>query len=171
SYFANGFSTSFNSTSLTRTMGNFGQPLYKISTPTASATAASLGSASVGGRGSSSAASSTNLSNANYGAVMSETTRRPAVAAMLDDTFPVNVPAGGRLAADLHEILDRSTFLTSKDNISILVDGRVVTLRGVVPNDNERRLAESMLRLTPGVGMIKNELTVPNKSETTARAP
>jgi BON domain len=159
-YFATGFSTSFNSSSLTRTMGSFGQPLYKISTPTASAQAAQLGTASVGGRGSSSSLGSANTSNANFGSVITETTRRPAVAAMLDDTFPVNVPSGGILQAELRDILDRSTSLTSQPNISISVEGRLVTLRGVVPNDNERRLAESLLRLTPGVGMIKNELTV-----------
>jgi hypothetical protein len=156
-YFATGFSTSFNSSSLTRTMGSFGQPLYKISTPTASAQ--QVATASVGGRGNSSL-NSLNSSNADYGAVTQLTTRRPAVAAMLDDTFPVNVPSGGLLQTELRDILDRSTSLTSQPSISISVEGRLVTLRGVVPNDNERRLAESLLRLTPGVGMIKNELTV-----------
>ena len=141
-------------------MGSFGQPLYKISTPTASATQASLGTASVGGRGTSSSLSSASTSNANYGAVMTETTRRPAVAAMLDETFPLNLPTGSRLEADLRSILDRSTSFTNRDNISISVDGRIVTLHGVVPNASERRLAESLLRMTPGVGMIKNELTV-----------
>jgi hypothetical protein len=159
-YFATGFSTAFNSSSLTRTMGSFGQPLYRISTPTATAQAVSTGTASVGGRGGSSSLSSTNTSNANFGSVIQETARRPAVAAMLDDTFAVNIPTGGVLQAELRDILDRSTSLTSQPNISIAVEGRLVTLRGVVPNDHERRLAESLLRLTPGVGMIKNELTV-----------
>ena len=139
-------------------MGTFGQPLYRIQTPTATAQAVSTGTASVGGRGSSQ--SSTNTSNANFGSVIAETTRRPAVAAMLDDTFPINIPTGSVLQTELRDILDRSTSLTSQPNISISVDGRLVTLRGVVPNDHERRLAESLLRLTPGVGMIKNELTV-----------
>ena len=139
-------------------MGSFGQPLYRIQTPTATAQAVQTGTASVGGRGSSQ--SSTNTSNANFGSVIAETTRRPAVAAMLDDTFPINIPTGSVLQTELRDILDRSTSLTSQPNISISVDGRLVTLRGVVPNDHERRLAESLLRLTPGVGMIKNELTV-----------
>ncbi|HLW64528.1 MAG TPA: BON domain-containing protein [Gemmataceae bacterium] len=156
-YFATGFSTAFNTSSLTRTMGSFGQPLYTIQTP--KATAQALATTSVGGRGGLSQ-SSLNNSNADLGAVTQLTTRRPAVAAMLDDTFPVNVPTGGILQAQLRDILDRSTSLTSQPSISISVEGRLVTLRGVVANDHERRLAESLLRLTPGVGLIKNELTV-----------
>jgi osmotically-inducible protein OsmY len=38
------------------------------------------------------------------------------------------------------------------------VEDKVVTIRGKVASDDERRLAEGLLRLAPGVRAVKNEL-------------
>jgi osmotically-inducible protein OsmY len=44
--------------------------------------------------------------------------------------------------------------------VAVQVDGRTVTLRGEVSSDDERRHVESLVRITPGVREIHNELTV-----------
>ena len=48
---------------------------------------------------------------------------------------------------------DRSVPLTNANNN--------VTLRGTVKDDDEARLVEGLVRITPGVGAIKNELAFP----------
>ena len=53
-----------------------------------------------------------------------------------------------------------SSRLKSKDSIRVASDGNVVILQGTVTNDHERRLAESLVRLTPGVRQVRNELQV-----------
>jgi osmotically-inducible protein OsmY len=40
------------------------------------------------------------------------------------------------------------------------VDGQTVILKGKVPSEDERRLAEGLIRLTPGVRAVRNELIV-----------
>jgi osmotically-inducible protein OsmY len=40
----------------------------------------------------------------------------------------------------------------------LLADGGLVVLRGTVPTERERRLAELMAKLQPGVKRVKNEL-------------
>lgn len=59
---------------------------------------------------------------------------------------------------DLQQVIQRSTRLPSAGNIQILTDGQAIILRGQVGSDHERRLAENMLRLSPGVREIRNEL-------------
>jgi osmotically-inducible protein OsmY len=44
------------------------------------------------------------------------------------------------------------------------MDGSTVVLRGSVRDDHERRLAEALVRLTPGVRAVRNELTAPGGS-------
>jgi hypothetical protein len=73
--------------------------------------------------------------------------RRPALAPL-------------QVRTDLRLTLARSTVLRSRDNIDVLMDGTTVVLRGQVADERERRLAENMLRLSPGVRDIRNELEV-----------
>jgi len=61
---------------------------------------------------------------------------------------------------DLQRILARSSSLTAADSIQVLSDGATVFLRGVVANDSDRRMAEALLRLSPGVDVVRNELTI-----------
>ena len=42
--------------------------------------------------------------------------------------------------------------------IQVAVDGHTVTLRGTVANEDEARLVVGMVRLTPGVRVVKSEL-------------
>jgi hypothetical protein len=156
-YYGNMFSTgNINSSTNSRTMGSFGQPLYKISTPNATVTNQTFGSATVGGGRGGVSSSSANNYNFNAGAVVADTTRRPAVAATLGFRPAVRTPA--QLQVQLRDALDRSSSIPSKQKISIeMVDNNVI-LRGQVADDDERRHVESLIRLTPGIGEVRNEL-------------
>jgi osmotically-inducible protein OsmY len=50
--------------------------------------------------------------------------------------------------------------LPSRAGIRVVGAGDVVVLQGKVSDDHERRLAEMIIRLTPGVREISNELEV-----------
>jgi hypothetical protein len=65
-----------------------------------------------------------------------------------------------RVRTDLQQVLARSTALPSGRGMQVVMDGSVVVLQGRVADDHERRLAEAMLRLSPGVREIRNELGV-----------
>ncbi|MFL5244620.1 MAG: BON domain-containing protein [Gemmataceae bacterium] len=60
----------------------------------------------------------------------------------------------------MQSVLDRSSKIQSKSTILVGVEGGSLVLRGIVKNDHERRLAEAIARLTPGVRDLRNELAV-----------
>jgi hypothetical protein len=62
------------------------------------------------------------------------------------------------------KVFSRSSVLPSKGNIQVLSEGPTVVLRGVVGDEGERRLAESLARFTPGVYDVRNELQVGSAS-------
>jgi osmotically-inducible protein OsmY len=62
--------------------------------------------------------------------------------------------------SDIRSTIQRSDALPSRDKIEVRLDGRNVILRGTVGDDDERRLVEALVRLTPGVDRIVNELQV-----------
>jgi hypothetical protein len=74
---------------------------------------------------------------------------------------PPTVPAP-RLQADLRGLIDRAGLTVPAGSVQVLVaDGNAVVLRGTVRDDDEARLVEGMVRLTPGVSRITNELSYP----------
>jgi hypothetical protein len=75
--------------------------------------------------------------------------------------FPHRPPAASQLQADLQAVLDRSSALSGvKDNLRVSVAGRVVVLQGTVTSPRERRLAEALVRLQPGVAAVQNQIVV-----------
>ena len=64
------------------------------------------------------------------------------------------------LRADLQGVLSRSTVLTAPENIQVSMNGDTVVLRGTVPRERDRRQAEGLIRLTPGVRDVRNEIVV-----------
>jgi osmotically-inducible protein OsmY len=60
----------------------------------------------------------------------------------------------------LQQYFANSDRLPSHGNIRVEVDGPTVVLRGTVSDDHERRQAEALARLTPGVRDLRNELSV-----------
>jgi osmotically-inducible protein OsmY len=65
-----------------------------------------------------------------------------------------------QLLSDVRDSIDRSSLLPSKGRIQVFINGHDVVLRGDVASQEERQDAESLIRLTPGVGQIFNELVV-----------
>jgi osmotically-inducible protein OsmY len=61
---------------------------------------------------------------------------------------------------DLQQIITRSTYLSPKNSVQVLGQDKIVVLRGTAVSEDDRQLAEAMLRLSPGVGEIRNEITV-----------
>jgi hypothetical protein len=70
-----------------------------------------------------------------------------------------------RQRTDLQQVLIRSASLPSRNNMVVLTDGTSIILRGTAGNQRERQLAEALVRLSPGVGRVRNELDVfpPNR--------
>jgi len=64
------------------------------------------------------------------------------------------------LQAEVQKILNRSSRLDAANTIQVAAERGMVVLRGIVKDDHERRLAEAIARLTPGVRDLRNELAV-----------
>jgi len=75
-------------------------------------------------------------------------------------SFKAPVATMPQVASDLRATLDRSTMLGNPRGVSLAMDGNVVVLSGRVSSDDEVRLVEGMVRLTPGVRDVRNELKV-----------
>jgi hypothetical protein len=86
--------------------------------------------------------------------------RAPQYLTTLGEGFAPRVAAPVELRLDLQQVVARATSLPSRDNIQVVMDGETVVLRGLVANARERRLAEGMVRLSPGVRYLRNELAV-----------
>lgn len=110
-------------------------------------TAGRTGTGGIGGTG--------NL--ADPGGVLVQIPRQIAYPARVRFTAPPAAP--GRLMTDLRGIIDRTPMLANPAGVQLQVDGSTVVLRGVVQDEEEARLVEGLVRLTPGVGAIKNELS------------
>ncbi|MDY3563794.1 BON domain-containing protein [Gemmata sp. JC673] len=75
--------------------------------------------------------------------------------------FPAAPVAAPRLNAELRGAIDTGG-LANPTSVQVVADANNnVTLRGTVRDDDEKRLAEGLIRLTPGVRAITNELTYP----------
>jgi hypothetical protein len=85
--------------------------------------------------------------------------RQIAYTAQLKFT-PPTVPAP-RLQADLRGLIDRAGLTVPVGSVQVQVDGNAVLLRGAVRDSDEARLVEGLVRLTPGVSRITNELSFP----------
>jgi hypothetical protein len=98
-----------------------------------------------------------------YGSTASSSTaarRVPTYSAILG--FSNASPVSSGLQNNLQQMLSQSAALPSNRNIQIAMDGSTVVLQGWTADDHERRLAEGMVRLTPGVHDVRNELQVAN---------
>jgi hypothetical protein len=76
--------------------------------------------------------------------------------------FPIAANSPSRIQAEIRASIDGTSYLTNPKGVEILTDAaNNVTLRGTVADEDEIKLVEGMIRLTPGVGVIKNELRAP----------
>jgi hypothetical protein len=72
--------------------------------------------------------------------------------------FAVPAPPRAELRADLVRAIAQAPDLPSRAGITVQVDGDAVVLQGRVATNEERRVVESLVRLTPGVNVVRNEL-------------
>jgi len=62
--------------------------------------------------------------------------------------------------SNLRQMLARSSDLAGNDSLEVLMDGQTVVVRGTVAEFQQSRLAENLLRLSPGVRNVRNEIQV-----------
>ena len=74
--------------------------------------------------------------------------------------MPKTTPAqiATNMQSDLRSVIDRSSSIANPRGIEVSTDGAVVVLRGRVKDEEEAATAEGIIRLTPGVKGVKNEL-------------
>jgi hypothetical protein len=140
---ATAFTTGNIGSSMTVTSKPFGQPIYTIASG-----AATVGAAS--------ASTTTGGSGFNTMGVR----RNPPYATALSPDMPLVQHQPAQVRAELVRSLNGASFLKDK-NIEVTVEGGLVILKGQVASERERRLAEGVVRLTPGVREVRNELVAP----------
>jgi hypothetical protein len=125
--------------------GAFGTPLY-TATATTTSSLAPAGTARVGG----------GFAGAP-GAGTIVPTQSPTYTVMLDFDYSPSSP--GQVEQGVKQVLANSGTLASS-NIQVSMEGQVAVLRGAAANEHDRRLAENLLRLTPGVNGVRNEIKI-----------
>jgi hypothetical protein len=73
---------------------------------------------------------------------------------------PVGVVTNPRLSEELQRQFTNSSRFGAGNNIKVAVENNVVVLRGKVADEHERDLAEVLVRLSPGVYNVQNDLQV-----------
>ena len=86
--------------------------------------------------------------------------RTPVYTTGFADNFPVIRPTIAQVQADASDAIARSSMLKNKDSIRVVTNGPVVLLNGSVGSETERLTAEGMVRMTPGVADVQNNLVV-----------
>jgi BON domain-containing protein len=86
--------------------------------------------------------------------------RRPAgYVTSIESIAPASAATNGQRPA-FQDVIARASSLPSRENILVDVADGAVILRGTVKTERERRLAENLLRLSPGVSQVRNEIVV-----------
>jgi osmotically-inducible protein OsmY len=85
--------------------------------------------------------------------------------------FEITPVKATAVQTQVQSMLAKSSKILSKDTIIVAVDGDGLVLRGLAKDDHERRLAEALVRLTPGVRNVRNELAVPETAPNPRRVP
>jgi hypothetical protein len=168
-YLGNPLATGVPGTTTTKT---FGQPLFNVSTSgvyntnTSGSGASGRGNTPGGNPGGRTGA--TNVGNTGTGNINrstattsfnpSSTFRSNAAPYTTRIAFVVTPPPRDELRTDLLRTIAQSSDLPSRNGISVQMDGDAVVLQGQVSTNEERRVVESLMRLTPGVRVVRNEL-------------
>jgi hypothetical protein len=72
--------------------------------------------------------------------------------------FKYRPVASSRVMDDAAAALARSSSLEASRGIKVAMDGSTLVLRGEAADDHDSRLAEALVRMTPGVHDVRNEL-------------
>ncbi len=174
SYYINPYSMGMPGTTTgtgTARQGTFGQPLYNTTTTGQANTllggagrltgAGGAGIAGIGRVGAGAADTTAFASSAGTRRSLTYTTE-----IALDPPPPAAAPPPGppplmtRMRTEVAQVVARSSALPSRGNINVVMEDDVVVLRGAVVSERERRFAEGLVRTTPGVREVRNELEV-----------
>ena len=136
--------------------GGFGSTIYQSTGTTGGRGATGTGQ---GGRA---GAASSSVNTSDPGGILVPLPRQIAYASQIHFKLPPGNPLP-QLQSDLRGSIDRvpNTMLANPAGVQVELAGRTVVLRGSVRDQDESHLVEGLVRLTPGVGAIKNELTFP----------
>jgi hypothetical protein len=137
----------------TQAPGGFGAVLYPV-TGTTGTTGGRGGQGGVGATG-----TSGSINVQDPGGIIANLPRQIAYTSVVKFQPPPMV--AGQLQADLSGMISRATMLANPAGVQVTTEGQNVTLRGAVQSSEEARMVEGMVRMTPGVRQIKNELTYP----------
>jgi hypothetical protein len=138
------------SSTLVTGRGTFGVPMYAATTTTG------------GGRGGAAggAGGLTSTTNAVAGFSTQGIKRAPAYVTTIDFQTVPALPMTQKLG-DFKSNLQNSSMLPNGKNLNVFVENQsTVVLQGTVGTERERRLAESIIRLEPGVRDVRNEIQV-----------
>jgi hypothetical protein len=124
----------------TTTQTGFAQPVYTASTAVASPT-------NVG---------ASNINNGGFSSLSAP--KAPAYRTMLSEDLPLAVHSPVQVQSDIIRSIANSPFIRDPKGIFLAVDGSTVLLKGQVASEKERRVVEGVVRLTPGVRDVVNEL-------------
>jgi hypothetical protein len=143
----------------------FGTPLYSsLYTGTGTGTTGATGSV---GTGRLSGGATTGLGGGVGGITAgftpmntnANTYRRPA-SYTTSIAFKYRPTPQAEVHSNLRQMLARSSDLAGNDSLEVLLDGQTFVLRGTVAEYQQSRLAENLLRMSPGVRNVRNEIQV-----------
>jgi hypothetical protein len=149
------------------TPGGFGSPLYTLSASGAGNTRGGRGTTGTNTFGANNLGANRGIGgqNANNqsGIVIPLPVQINYTAQVQFKAPPV---APSKIQLDIRSVLDNNSLIANGKSVQIITDvNNNVTLRGNVTDENEARLIEGIVRLTPGVAAIKNELGFPLASK------
>src|SRR5262249_58643521 len=127
-----------------RSPGGFGHPLSPIPT--------TAGTATIGRTGRTATTASTSAAAVGF-TTMGVRKNAPYTTLPTEDLPIIN---HAFRPVDLQAVVDRSSLLKSRKGVNVTVEDGVVVLRGEVATERERRLAEGIVRLEPGVAEGRN---------------
>jgi len=142
----------------TTSAGTYGQPLYPLSTTGGAGAAGVRGGGLMGGAGALGGTAGGTSSSAGF--TTFGVPRAPVYITTLDESIPRIQHSTPVLNEKLQTMLASSTNLSRFGPVDLSVESGTVTLRGNVKTVRDRKLVEGMIRLTPGVRDVRNELTI-----------
>jgi len=91
--------------------------------------------------------------------------RAPGYTTVIGKSVPAVVHTAAPLHADILTVIQnvpalQVAYMGNGAGINVAIEGDVVVLRGVVLDQDQRSLAENVVRLSPGVHNVRNELQV-----------
>jgi hypothetical protein len=91
--------------------------------------------------------------------------KTPAYMTVLSKSVPYVQHNSSKLQETLLSTLASVPFLQGKKGVFLAVDGSTVFLKGEVEDEAKRRVLEGVVRMTPGVRNVVNELVALNKKQ------